>query len=125
MHTVSRINYTAPNTTDLGPTTVRLDPTSKSWGKNRFSHCLNGGKNKIQKQSTKKSIVLSEKVTLNSLSSIYHIFNITLCAVYVCVRAPDQIFYSMWSLANGSLVSSRVGIFFIDFIFFSVPLAHS
>ena len=86
---------------------------------------LMGRKNKIQKQSTKKSVVLSEKVILNSLSSIYHIFNITLCAVYVCVCAPDQTFYSVWSLVNGSLVSSRVGIFFIDFIFFAVPLAHS
>lgn len=32
MHTVSHINYTAPNTTELVPTTVKLDPTSKSWG---------------------------------------------------------------------------------------------
>lgn len=54
MHTVSHINYTAPNTTDLGPTTVRLDPTSKSWGKNRFSHCLNGEKKQDSKAVNKE-----------------------------------------------------------------------
>lgn len=89
MHTVSHINYTAPNTTELVPTTVRLDPTSKSTskcGKNRFSHCLNGEKKQDSQAVNKEINSTLRKVTLNSLSSIYPIFNITPCAVYVRVH---------------------------------------
>lgn len=54
MHTVSHINYTVPNTTELVPTTMRLGSTFKSWGENRFSHCLNGEKKQDSKAVNKE-----------------------------------------------------------------------
>lgn len=61
MHTVSHINYTVPNTTELVPTTVRLGSTSKSWGENRFSHCLNGEKKTRFKGSQQRNQQYSQR----------------------------------------------------------------
>lgn len=92
MHTISHINYTVPNTTDPVPTTVRLGPTSKSWGENRFCHCLNGEKKQDSKAVNKEiNCTLRKSYTQQPKQYISYIHYNTMCYICVCVH---QIKYS-------------------------------
>lgn len=74
MQFVSHINYTVLNTTELVRVYEALSDLVNHEKKVNSYHCLNGGKKKIQKLSTKKSTDLSKKVTLKSQRNICNIF---------------------------------------------------